>query len=255
MMIVVWIFRFLAIPFGVTCLLVALDVLHVWGVERRGHKYAPTPPPPAPHFTPGHHPAHPSYLHASQSGVRPHPNAWVWWHSHVLRPAFLLVLLALALMFLGVLLWLPRYGSVPFVSERAPYLTLLVFGLILLRGTFKISSPVIWRKMTFIKWPWGGRARPSVPWILVGLVLCVFSLYQIMHSLTTALPFIDPGAGEQIKTILEIAAVLTGGLACIGVEGIVQSFQENQPAAPQSFLNLGVGLLGLLVSIVGGKLF
>ncbi len=150
---------------------------------------------------------------------------------------------------------LSGYVYVPWLSEHIVPLLALVFGVILLRGTLKITSPLLWRRVTIIKWPWGGRARPSFFWMACGLVLCVVSLYGIVRELSASAAALGGGLGQELGPVLEMVAILAGCVFGVGVEGILQALQEKEPVPLPSFLTLGIGLLGLIIAVVGGVAF
>lgn len=263
MLAIVWAFRILAIPFGAVCMLVALDVLHVWGFEgrrRRGSRRgAPLPPAARPGASLAGSLRSGRYSgplpRPGQTGARPYPDAWIWWQGRIRHPAFLLLLLGAVLIGIGVLLCLPGYGHIPWLSEHIVPVAVLVFGLVLLRGTLKISSPLLWRRITIIKWPWGGRARPSFFWMACGLVLCVVSLYGVVRDLSVSAASLGGGLARELGPVLEIVAILAGCVFSIGLEGILQARQEKEPVPLPSFLTLGIGFLGVIIAVVGGVAF
>lgn len=263
MLAIVWVFRILAIPFGVVCMLVALDVLHIWGFEGRrrsgSRRGAPLPPAARPGVSLPGSPRSGRYSgprpRPEQTGARPHPDAWIWWQGRIRHPAFLLLLLGAALIGIGVLLYLPGYGYIPWLSEHIVPFAVLLFGLVLLRGTLKISSPLLWRRITIIKWPWGGRARPSFFWMACGLALCVVSLYGIVRELSVSAAALGGGLGRELGPVLAMLAILAGCVLNIGLEGILQAWLEKEPVPLPSFLTLGIGFLGVIIAVVGGVAF
>ncbi len=263
MPILIWFFRIALIPFGLACVFVSLDTLYVWGLSgrrpRRGGvvRHTPTsrlPAPLPPHPTPPiARPYAPGRSLAHEPGVRPRPDAWFWWEWKIRRPAFYLLLLGLALIFTGVLFCLPGYGNIPLVSERLEGIAVLLVGLTLLRGTLKIEWP-IWGKITLIKRPWGGRARPSLPWMAVGLALCLVGLYGLVCR------YADPGTclgGNRMLgwtlafALLELISAAVGVMA---VEDIAQALQERSHLSPWALWLLGFGLIGMVLVLIGRTL-
>lgn len=233
----VWFLRIVLFPLGIACFFVALDMLHVWGIDTRPRERLLKPSVKAyrrPLTAP----------YALRSGSpRPHPNAWVWWEWRIRRPAFYLLLLGMAMVAIGILLWLPGFGNLPRISERLPGIGLFVLGLTLLRGTLKISSPLIWKRVTLIKRPLSGRARPSLAWMGLGFVFSVAGLYGVFCDFA---PLRDCLSIQWTGTVASIGELIFGGLAATGFEDLIQAIQESDSPKPRAFILLGIGLAGFI---------
>ena len=263
MLALTWFFRIISLLLGIPCIFVSLDLLYVWGVEdhpRRSRGYSLPPRPSRPGSTvsrpPGAHPPIKVFKPlVGQRGIRPSPDTWVWWEWPIRRPAFFLLLLGLALVAVGVLLWLPGYGNIPWVSDRIEGIAVAILGFTLLRGTFKISSPVIWKKVTLIKRPLSGKARPSLLWMGIGLVLVLVGLYGM------ACDFVDPAICLSGKSkavwdlILNVAVFLSGVAATVGLEDIFQAMQGRERLQPKAVQLAGIGGVVLVAVLIGRVVF
>lgn len=233
-----WLLGIIAIIFGLACSCVALGMLFVWGVE--GRRYKGTKPPKSSPLPPIGNP----WMHSRA-------NAWVRWEWKIQHPAFYLLLLGVALSASGILLFLPNHGNLPWISQHIEGVALFVFGLILLRGTLKISSPLLLQKITLIKRPFDGKARPSLPWMILGLILAGVGLYGMACGFAPTGSCINSDLAKAKGIALQSAEYLLGAIMAMGLEGIVQAKQERTEIQPISLFLLGVGLLGLIAALIG----
>ena len=248
MQIFIWLFRLILIPFGLSCIFVSLDMLYIWGVEaKKSHRsYIPKP-------TDRRVGSYRSkFLTHRKKGFRPSPDTWIWWDGRMRRPAFYLLFLGVAMTFVSVLTMLPGYGNYPWISDRFPGVALVLFGLTLLRGTLKISSPILWKKITIIKRPLSGKARPSLFWMGTGLVIIIIGLYGLVCNFT----LFDQCVGENSDAVwmifFTIGEFIMGGMAAIGLEEMLQSWQEGEALEPRALVLFGLGLV-LFVAILFGR--
>lgn len=245
--ILIWFLRLFTIPFGAVCMFVSLDMLYIWGIEgpakRKQDQHRPLGNMPGSQNNL-------SFLRKRQNATRPHPNTWVWWEWQIRRPAFYLLLLGFTLIFSGVLLWLPSYGSILWVSERIVGITVLLLGLILLRGTVKITSPLLWRKITIIKRPLSGRAHPSLIWMGIGFVVTLTGLYGMACNFTSISNCMNDKMGVVFDLLFTTIEFVVGGMAAVGLEDVVQSFQEGSNPEPRSVALLGMGLVLFITALV-----
>lgn len=252
MIALVWFFRLVSFPLGLACLFVSLDMLYVWGLDgRTSRRRAPKPtagrrpPGSVPGRIPQQGHSRPSRIpyRGREQGVRPHPDTWIWWEWRVRRPAFYLLFLSLALFTIGVLMCLPGFGRLGWVSERIEGLAVLVLGLILLRGTIKITSLNPWKKITIIKRPLSGKARPSWIWMGLGLALCVVGLYGLACDFASPANCIGGKLDAFMNLGLTVTEFILAGISAMGLEETVQSWQEHTSPEPRSVLLFGVGLV------------
>lgn len=249
MLLLIWFFRIIALPLGLACVFVALDMLHMWGLGRGQSKSGTIPP--------GYHApmgsSRAGYV-GGKPGGRPGGRAWIWWQWEIRHPAWYLLALGLALVAVWVLLlWWPGYGPWPWAGERIGGIALLVLGLILLRGTVKITSPILWRKITLIKRPFDGKAHPSLPWMAVGLALCLAGVYGLFCR------FLSPsacfgGATNVGSLILKVAEFLFCGIGAMGLESVIQALQDHDPIPPVSWAIFGVGVVGFVAVLIAQML-
>jgi hypothetical protein len=243
MLILIWFFRLVALPFGLACAFVALDMLHMWGLgSSRPRRTFPRGSRTSTATT------RVGYV-GGKLGGRPHDRAWVWWKWEIRHPAWYLLALGIALIGVWVLVVWPGYGPWPWVSDRVAGIALLVLGLILLRGTLKITSPLLWQKITIIKRPFDGKAHPSVPWMAVGLVLCLASVYGLACKFTSPAVCFS-GATNIWGVVLKVAEFLFCGIGAIGLEGVIQALQDREPIPALSWLVFGVGVVGFIAVLI-----
>lgn len=248
MSILIWCLRLFSIPFGVICVFVSLDLLYIWGIEgstrrKKDNKHRPL----------GNMPGHQNnlnFLSRNRRATRPHPDTWIWWEWPIRRPAFYLLLLGLALVFAGVLLWLPSYGNILWISERTVGIIVLLLGLILLRGTVKITSPLLWKKITIIKRPLSGNAYPSFAWMGVGFFVTLAGLYSMACNFTPISECTSGKMGAVFDLLFTFAEFFLGGIASVGLEDIVQSYQEGSKPETHSVSLLGTGLVLFITALI-----
>jgi len=244
MLALIWFFRISALPLGLACVFVALDMLHVWGVGRGRSKTGTVQP--------GYH-APSAGLRAGyvggKPGGRPGGRAWIWWQWEIRHPAWYLLALGWTLIGVWVLVVWPGYGPWPWISDRIGGIALLVLGLILLRGTVKITSPLLWEKITLIKRPFDGKAHPSVAWMGVGLLLCLAGIYGLAcRFMAPAVCF--AGTTNIWGLILKVAEFLFCGIGAMGLESVVQALQDRERIPPLSWAIFGAGVLGFIAVLI-----
>lgn len=245
---IIWFLRILGIPIGVVCVLVALDLLKVWGVKggkrsvrRRRSSYGQNPR---------------RYGgRASRGSYRPAPDTWIWWDGQVRAPAVYLLVLGLLLVACSVIAWMPGLPSLPLIDRNVPAIGLLLIGLILLRGTIKISSPRVWKSITFIKRPLSGRAHPSPYWMVLGLGFCLLAIYGFLCGFQSLAICINSQYTTMVMLIFTLLEFVFAGIGAMGLEDIIQSWQEGNPVAPRSVTLLGVGVLVFAASLVVRQTF
>ena len=261
MLTLIWFFRMVSFPLGLACIFVSLDMLYVWGLDGRRPRRRRYPRPPRPPrqggpvgYRTGARPPGRYTERPIAPDTRPHPNAWVWWEWKVRRPAFYLLMLGLALVVVGVLTWLPGYGNIPWISDHLEGLAVLILGLILLRGTLKISSPLVWKKITLIKRPLSGKSRPSVPWMGLGLLLTMVGLYGIVCGFASPAACGGNNPSLMWSVVFTVGELVFGAVGVMGVEDIFQALQERSSLSPWSLRFFGIGAIGVVVILIGRTL-
>jgi len=256
--VMIWFFRIISFPLGLACIFVSLDMLYVWGFDSAPPKRIRRPVPPPPRRGGAYRPGSQMSGRRSRSshwarkrGIRPYPDAWVWWEWEIRHPAFYLLLLGIALIVVGVLMWWPDFGNIPWVSDHIEGIALLTMGLTLLRGTLKISSPLIWKRVTIIKRPLSGNARPSPVWMGIGLILCIVGLYGMACDFASPMACIGGDLTVIGKFIFAIGEFVLGGIGAVGLEDMIQSWQEGNPPTPRSLLLFGIGLVCFIAALIG----
>lgn len=157
----------------------------------------------------------------------------------------------MALFAVGVLIWLPGFGNLAWFSDRIEGVAVLVLGLILLRGTFKITSPIVWKKITIIKRPLSGKARPSLAWMGLGLVCCVVGLYGLACDFASPANCIGGNLDAAWNLVFTIFEFILGGISAMGLEEAIQSWQEGKSPQPRSVLLFGIGLVLFIAALIG----
>jgi hypothetical protein len=252
--ILIWFLRFFSILLGLACMFVSIDMLYIWGLEGPVHRAQSGPRQVSGHMNhlsaPHQHNLMRDPVGGRKPGMRPSHNTWIWLEWQLRRPAFYLFLLGISLTIAGIFLWLPAYGNILWLSEHIEGINVLIIGLIFLRGTVKISSPLLWKKITIIKRPLSGRARPSLFWMAVGFGITLTGLYGITCDFTS------PGAciGGHVSATFDLAFTflefILGGIAAVGLEDMLESYKENKSPELRSIQVFWGGLilfLGILL--------
>ena len=240
MIIITWFLRIFAILFGLMCTFVALDMFHIWagGVpdfNQRKH---------ASNFQKHKHPK--SRHGSSQSQRQRSQKKCCRWKWQIRRVAGYLFLLGAVLTILGVLLWIPNYGNIhQLLNDHIVAITVGWIGLIFLRGTITISSRSPW--LTIIKRPMSGKAFPSILWMTFGLFLVAVGFYGGVCEFQAV--SVCMGNNQIVDLIVTLVGFVSGGVAAMGLEALIQSYQAEEPFEPKSFSLLGMGLVFLIASL------